>query len=89
VTVAVTAVPLELTVIKVCPALLVAMPRNVACVPAPTVVDKPGERVSVVDSRVMMPPVASVGWAEAAPGVWGACVGSLPWTSPTPVANES
>lgn len=51
--VAVTAVPLELTVMRVCPVSLVVMATYVAVVPSPIVEDKPGVSVRTDDPRVI------------------------------------
>lgn len=62
VTVAVTAVPLELTTIVVFPELSVVMATNVAALPVPTVVDNPGVRARVADGpSVTRVPIVTVG----------------------------
>lgn len=57
VTVALTAVPLELTTMIVCPAALVVINTAVAPSPVPTVVDNPGVSVKVAPSRVIASPI--------------------------------
>lgn len=81
VTVAVTAVPLELTVIKVSPASSVEMAINVADAPSPSTEDKPGVRVRIAEPRVICPPAVITGTdctgviarAAFAPGVCCVC----------------
>lgn len=63
VTVAVTAVPLELMVIMVWPALFVVIAIYVAAEPLPTVVERPGVSVSVAGPRVIKSPSDTVGCA--------------------------
>ena len=59
--VAVTAVPLELTVMRVCPFPSVAMATYVAVSPSPIVEDNPGVSVRTEEPRVISLPAVIIG----------------------------
>jgi hypothetical protein len=59
--VAVTAVPLEETVMSVCPPASVVIAMYVAVAPSPSTDDKPGVRVRTADPKVIWPPAVTAG----------------------------